>query len=43
MVKHINEWEISKRLQTDCKVYLKQFSGAKTYERLYETFITTKS
>ena len=43
MVKHINGWEISKRLQPDCKVYLKQFSGAKTYERLYETFITTKS
>ena len=30
MVKHINGWEISKRLQSDCKVYVKQFSGAKT-------------
>ena len=31
MVKHINQWKISKRLQSDCKVYyVKQFSGAKT-------------
>ena len=30
MVKHINGWEISKRLQSDCKVYVKQFSGVKT-------------
>ena len=30
VVKHINGWEISKRLQSDCKVYVKQFSGAKT-------------
>ena len=30
MVKHINGWEISKCLQSDCKVYVKQFSGAKT-------------
>ena len=38
MVKHINGWEISKRLQSDCKVYVKQFSGARTmYERLYGT------
>ena len=29
-VKHINRWKISKRLQSDCKVYMKQFSGAKT-------------
>ena len=28
MVKYINGWEISKRLQCDCKVYVKQFSGA---------------
>ena len=28
MVKHLNEWEISKRLISDCKVYVKQFSGA---------------
>ena len=27
MVKHINIWEISKRLQFDCKIYVKQFSG----------------
>ena len=30
MVKHINGWKISKRLQSDCKVYVKQFSGART-------------
>ena len=30
MVKHINGWEISKRLQSDCKVYVKQFSGPRT-------------
>ena len=30
MVKHINGWEISKCLQSDCKVYVKQFSGTKT-------------
>ena len=30
MVKHINGWEISKRLQSDCKVYVKQFSDART-------------
>ena len=30
MVKHINGWEISKCLQSDCKVYVKHFSGAKT-------------
>ena len=29
MVKHINEWEISKRLRSECKVYVKQFSGAR--------------
>ena len=28
MVKHLNEWEIYKRLISDCKVYVKQFSGA---------------
>ena len=29
--KHINNgWEISKLLQSDCKVYVKQFSGART-------------
>ena len=30
MVKHINGWEISKRLQSNCKVYVKQFSGTRT-------------
>ena len=30
MVKHINGWEISKRLQSDCKVYVKQFLVART-------------
>ena len=30
MVKHINGWEISKRLQSGCKVYVKQFSGTRT-------------
>ena len=30
MVKHINGLEISKRLQSDCKVYVKQFSDART-------------
>ena len=30
MVKHIKGWEISKRLQSDCKVYVKQFSGPRT-------------
>ena len=30
MVKHINGWEISKCVQSDCKVYVKQFSGART-------------
>ena len=29
MVKYINEWEISKRLQSECKVYVKQFSDAR--------------
>ena len=30
MVKHINGWEISKSLQSDCQVYVKQFSSATT-------------
>ena len=30
MIKQVNGWEISKRLQSDCKIYMKQFSGAKT-------------
>ena len=29
-LKHINGLEISKRLQSDCKVYVKQFLGART-------------
>ena len=30
MVKHKIGWEISKRLQSDCKVYVKQFPDART-------------
>ena len=30
MVEHINGWEIFKHLQSDCKVYVKQFSDART-------------
>ena len=30
MVKHVYGWEVSKRLQSDCKIYVKQFSGART-------------
>ena len=30
MVKHINGWEIAKRLNSECKVYVKSFSGATT-------------
>ena len=30
MIKHVNGWEISRRLQGNCKVYVKHFSGAKT-------------
>ena len=30
MVKHLNEWEMSKKLNTNCKVFVKTFSGAKT-------------
>ena len=29
MVKHLNEWEISKKLNANCKVFVKTFSGAK--------------
>ena len=29
MIKHVNDWEISRKLQ-NCKVYVKHFSGAKT-------------
>ena len=36
MIKHVNGWEISRKLQGNCKVYVKHFSGAKTmYERLH--------
>ena len=30
MIKHVNGWEISWKLQGNCKVYVKRFSGAKT-------------
>ena len=30
MVKHISGWEIFKLPQSDCKVYVKQFSGVTT-------------
>ena len=30
MIKHVNGWEISRKLQRNCKVYVKHFSGAKT-------------
>ena len=30
MVKHLNGWEISKKLNKNCKVFVKTFSGAKT-------------
>ena len=30
MVKYINGWEISKHLESHCKLYVKQFSGARS-------------
>ena len=30
MVKHLNGWEMSKKLNVNCKVFVKTFSGAKT-------------
>ena len=30
MIKHVNGWKISRKLQGNCKVYVKHFSGAKT-------------
>ena len=30
MIKHVNGWKISQKLQGNCKVYVKHFSGAKT-------------
>ena len=30
MIKHVNGWEISQKLQGNCKVYAKHFSEAKT-------------
>ena len=30
MIKHVNGWENSSKAQSDCKVYVKHFSGAKT-------------
>ena len=40
-IKHINGWEISKRLQSDWKVYVKQFSGATI--KCLKNYITIKS
>ena len=30
MIKHLNGWELSKKLNANCKVFVKTFSGAKT-------------
>ena len=30
MVKHLNGWEMSKKLNANCKVFVKTFSGPKT-------------
>ena len=30
VIKHLNGWEMSKKLDANCKVFLKTFSGAKT-------------
>ena len=30
IVKHLNRWETSKKLNVNCKVFVKTFSGAKT-------------
>ena len=30
MIKHVNGWEISRKVQGNCKGYVKHFSGAKT-------------
>ena len=30
MIKHVNGWKISRKMQGNCKVYVKHFSGAKT-------------
>ena len=30
MIKHVNGWEISRKLQGNCKAYVKHFSAAKT-------------
>ena len=30
MVKHVNGWEISRKLQGNCEAYVKHFSGVKT-------------
>ena len=38
MVKHLNGWEMSKKLNANCKAFVKTFSGAKaTYARLRKT------
>ena len=31
MIKHVNGWEILGKLQGNCQVYVKHFSGAKDY------------
>ena len=30
MVKHLNGWEMYKKMNANCKVFVKTFSGAKT-------------
>ena len=38
MVKHLNRWEMSKKLNVNCKAFVKTFSDAKTtYARLCKT------
>ena len=30
MVKHLNRWEMYKKMNANCKVFVKTFAGAKT-------------
>ena len=30
MLKHLNSWEMSKKVKSDCKIFVKHFSGATT-------------
>ena len=30
MLKHLNGWEMSKKVKSDCKIFVKHFSGATT-------------